>query len=73
MSYKSRNGVTTIKPFDKWGREKLSISYDDFGEGKIPVLLYVPEQDEVDHDHIRLTKEEAKELYDWLQEYLDEV
>lgn len=47
--------------------ERLSISLDE-EEG--PTFLYVPNTAKFDHDHISLTEEGAKALFEWLKEYL---
>ena len=73
MSYKDNYGITQITASK---RDNLSISYDDMGEGcgKEPVLLYTPNMDDsANHEHIMLTRNEAKILHRWLSEYLADV
>ena len=68
MSYEDKNGNTLICPGP---RNKLSITFDDMGEGIFPVFLFVPYVKEHEHDHIELTNNEAEILYNWLGKYLD--
>lgn len=72
MSYKDRFGGTEIK---NEKRERLAISWDfDDDENDIkqryPVILFVPDQSQPDHWHIHLTDTQAKELRDWLTQFL---
>ncbi len=45
----------------------LSVSADDpWDEGERPILLWVPNPEKEDHEHITLTPDGAKELGEWL-------
>lgn len=83
MAYRSRHGITNIKPFSKHGFNQLDISFEaDDGysdqRGTLkwdpkkckPVLLFVPQKGDFDHEHITLTRGQAKKLHKWLSEYL---
>jgi len=52
-------------------RDHLRISEDtDFDDKRVAVLLYIPDMDEEDHDHIELNEEQARKLHTWLGKYL---
>jgi len=54
------------------GYNNLQIDIDDMGEGKIPVLLFTPSmKDKMNHYHIELSREEAEELKEYLDKYLE--
>lgn len=80
MSYKDKFGITDINPQSE-KIDCLSVSYDyyDNEEDRHPVFLYTPHMEDLDsggcphHYHITLTKERAKVLRDWLNEYLEDV
>lgn len=73
MSYKDRFGVTTIRDNKI---DHLRISWDcdypetDPSEKRHPVFLFVPDYDQEDHWHIELTRQEALELRNWLNDYI---
>jgi hypothetical protein len=82
MSYKDRYGITKIRDAVI---DNLSISWDADcmypnspedveKKDRYPVFLYTPwMEDTGTHYHISLSKEEAKALKDWLEEYLKDV
>jgi hypothetical protein len=59
-----------IKTQNHW--ERIAISTDNFddGRGELAVILYVPHKDYPEHEHIEFDKESAKQLRDWLDDYL---
>jgi hypothetical protein len=52
--------------------ERIAINTDNFddGRGELAVILYVPHKDYPEHEHIRFDKESARQLRDWLDDYL---
>lgn len=87
MAYRNRYGITQIKPYTKFGHDRLDISFEaDNGrscERKDPlhwdpslckpVLLYIPDEKGHDHSHITLTIGQARKLNQWLGEFLHDV
>ena len=75
MSYKDRHGST---PINKGKSNNLTIhwDYDDDSEDikqRTPILFYTPWMEDTNtHYHIRLDKDQAKIMRDWLDEYLKE-
>jgi hypothetical protein len=53
--------------------ERLAINIDNFDDGKgdVAVILYVPHTDFPEHEHIRLDLEAAKQLHQWLGNFID--
>jgi hypothetical protein len=50
----------------------LQIDIDDMGEGKVPILLFTPDmKDKMNHYHIELSRDDAEELKDYLEKYLE--
>jgi vacuolar-type H+-ATPase subunit F/Vma7 len=70
MSYQDKYGITQIKDGD---HNNLSLSVDDMGNGKVPILLFIPDKNKPDHDHIVLTRENAATMLVWLQHYLQDT
>jgi len=69
MSYEDKFGITEIR---EGRRDSLSISFDDMGEGIIPVFLHIPDKEEDEHSHIELNRDQAEILHKWLGNYLEE-
>lgn len=75
MSYKDRYGST---PINDSKSDNLTIHWDyDYNADNIkerfPVLFYTPWMDDTNnHYHIKLSKEQAKVMKEWLDEYLKE-
>lgn len=71
MSYKDKYSITKIKDTK---HNNLTISIDNMGDGKIPVLLFTPSMNDTqNHYHIELTLKEAKILRDWVNKYVNDV
>lgn len=83
MAYKDRYGITKIRNSK---HDNLSIGWDNFKnsaknfadpkfkKNRVPVFLYTPSMEETDtHYHIELNKKQARELRDWLNEYLKDT
>lgn len=80
MSYKKhRYGSTTIRSEQ---RDNLSIGWDaDVYEPetcsksrRYPVFLYTPDMRDLNtHYHISLNKQQAKQLKQWLEDYLEDT
>ena len=53
-------------------RDNLSISRDflDEEQGPLAVLLYVPDMEQHDHEHLSLDMETVKKLHSWLGEFI---
>ena len=58
MSFSSRYSITNLKKEES----RVSISIDDIGDGVISVLLLVPDKNDIEHDHIRLSRDHLKQL-----------
>lgn len=52
---------------------KIHEEYDINPDNTYPQFLYIPDESKVEHSHIPITKEKAKELYKWLKNYLEIV
>lgn len=73
----SRYGITEIG-VDMYPNSKVSISWDYWDDEndlsqRNPTLLIIPDLGQPEHDHIQLTRQGAKDLRDWLNEFLNEV
>lgn len=69
MAYKDTFGITKIIN-DKMNNLQINIEeMDEF----VAMLLFTPDMDDKnEHYHIELTKENAKPLRDWLNEFLED-
>jgi hypothetical protein len=71
MAYKDKHGITQIRS----GRlHNLSISrdYDRNPQKHYPILLVVPDLEQFQHHHVKLTKTQARKLHEWLGHWLKE-
>lgn len=59
MSFKDRFGITDIDLLNKDQRISFSI---DFFEEAIPVVLFVPDKNKRDHDHLHLDKKSLRKF-----------
>jgi hypothetical protein len=57
----------------KDGNSRLSISLDyETDQGEVfSVILFVPDKGKPEHEHIRLSRDEAFDLFMWLGEFLE--
>lgn len=74
--FRDRFGITKLPA--QFRREKLSISFDNVEGVSDPkqggtqaVILYAPDANGSDHDHIFLTDKAVVQLRDWLNAYID--
>ena len=65
MSFDDRFAITDIIPE---GKQRLSMSIDNFDEGVIPVLLLVEDVDKHDHDHVPMTRESLMTFRDMFED-----
>lgn len=81
MAYKdSRWGGTTIRD-EECDNLQISWDYEDREQTqRRAVLLYTPwlpknkkKNQDIDHSHIELNREQARELRDWLNDFLYET
>lgn len=78
MAYKDRFGITSIEQSDK-SVDTFDISWDIDGDDesdkaqRYPVFLITPDKKEFDHHHVSLSRKGAKDLRDWLAEFLDDT
>lgn len=49
----------------------IRIGEDDFDDGPVASILYVPHVDYFPHEHIDLSVDEARRLRNWLSVFLD--
>lgn len=69
MAYKDKHGITEIK---SGNFHNISISYEMEDEHRVPMLLFTPDMKNTGlHYHIEFSKEEAAELRNWLDEFLN--
>ncbi|CAN5681576.1 hypothetical protein BH10CYA1_BH10CYA1_03150 [soil metagenome] len=76
MAYKDRHGRTVIRPDDD-NNLRIAWDYDDDESDlvqRMAVFLYTPQMSNTEtHFHISLSQPQAKELRDWLDEFLKDV
>jgi hypothetical protein len=73
MSYRSKYGVTKIKP-KKMHNLQINWDWDYTPLKQYPVLLFTPDMDNTDyHYHIELNRTEAKKLKKWLDDFLKDT